>query len=166
MENGTIKRFGANLDCRIFIGSIVLVLPFIVIGIISPELLSTWSSSASALIYRFFGWLFLSSVNIIVLTCLLLALLYHLSRFCKTMVISAFSSGGRNVSGSRNDKLLILFWGSLLGVLAYVLVGSGGPKALQTASIIGALPFLFIIFSILGNFIRELVRERAYKPQP
>ena len=82
------------------------------------------------------------------------------------MVISTFSSGGRNIPGSSNDKLLILFWGSLLGVLAFVLVGSGGLKALQTASIIGALPFLFIIFGILGNFVRELVRERAYKSQP
>lgn len=98
-----------------------------------------------------------------ILANLLIASFFITSADSATMVISTFSSGGRNDSGSRNDKVLILFWGTLLGVLAYVLVNSGGLKALQSASIIGALPFIFIIFGILGNFIRELVRERAHR---
>jgi glycine betaine transporter len=80
------------------------------------------------------------------------------------MVISTFSSGGRNIPGSRNDKNLIVFWGTVLGILSFVLIGSGGLKALQTASIIGALPFLFIIYGLLANLIRELVVERRSTP--
>ena len=78
-----------------------------------------------------------------------------------TLVVSAFTSGGSNEENRHTPRPLILFWGSLLGILAIVLVGSGGLKALQTASIVGALPFLILMFVILGNFLRELLREKA-----
>jgi glycine betaine transporter len=47
-----------------------------------------------------------------------------------------------------------------LGGLALVLVFSGGLKALQTASIIGALPFVLVIYFLLISLIRELIAEK------
>jgi glycine betaine transporter len=78
-----------------------------------------------------------------------------------TLVIASFTSGGRGEEDGVCQRPLILFWGLLLGVLAIVLVSSGGLKALQTASIVGALPFLILMFGIQGNFVRELIREKA-----
>lgn len=74
MENETMKRFGENLDRRVFIGSTVLVLQSIIIGVISSELLSTLSSSFLSLITHSLGWPFFPRVNIIVLICIILAL--------------------------------------------------------------------------------------------
>ncbi|MFV0437449.1 MAG: BCCT family transporter [Desulfopila sp.] len=49
----------------------------------------------------------------------------------------------------------------VLGALALVLLSSGGLKALQTASIVGALPFVLVIYGLLAALIRALVKERA-----
>lgn len=74
-------------------------------------------------------------------------------------VVSRFSlktvTPETRISGS-----LIVYWGSVLGGLSLVLVASGGLKALQTASIIGALPFVVVIYFIFAALIRELFAEK------
>ncbi|WP_300667364.1 BCCT family transporter [Desulfoluna sp.] len=91
---------------------------------------------------------------------LLIASFFITSADSATLVISRFSTGGLAGGPETTDgKLLIVFWGLLLGGLAMVLIWSGGLKALQTASIIGAFPFVFVMFFLLISLTRELVRE-------
>ena len=58
------------------------------------------------------------------------------------------------------SRPLVIFWGVTLGGLALVLIFSGGLKALQTASIVGALPFVIVIYFLLISLIRELFAEK------
>jgi glycine betaine transporter len=95
---------------------------------------------------------------------LLIASFFITSADSATLVISRFSTGGQGGGPETAEgKLLIIFWGTLLGGLAMVLIWSGGLKALQTASIIGAFPFIFVMFFLLVSLTRELIREG--KPQ-
>jgi len=41
-----------------------------------------------------------------------------------------------------------------------VLIYSGGLKALQTASIAGAFPFIFIMYLLLASVIKDMIKER------
>lgn len=91
---------------------------------------------------------------------LLIASFFITSADSATFIISKFSTGGKGAVTRRDGRALIIFWGTVLGGLALVLIFSGGLKALQTASIIGALPFVFIMYFLLASVISELIRER------
>lgn len=74
-----------------------------------------------------------------------------------TIVLGMLSSGG-----NENPRIpLRLFWGIVMGASAGVLllIGNGGLTALQTASILGAFPFLFIMFAICYCLIKYLRKE-------
>ncbi|MGI9301111.1 MAG: BCCT family transporter [Gammaproteobacteria bacterium] len=55
----------------------------------------------------------------------------------------------------------LVFWGSVLGLSAVILLLGGGLKALQTASIIGGMPFatvmLIMVYGLLRSFRQESV---------
>lgn len=75
-----------------------------------------------------------------------------------TVVLGMLSSGGND-----NPKVpLKIFWGIVMGVTAGILLimGGGGLSALQMASIVGAFPFMFIMFAICYS-IMKFVREDA-----
>lgn len=91
---------------------------------------------------------------------LLIASFFITSADSATFVISKFSTGGKGATGKKDSRALIIFWGTVLGGLALVLIFSGGLKALQTASIIGALPFVFVMYFLLASVIRELIQEK------
>jgi len=90
-----------------------------------------------------------------VLANLLIASFFVTSADSATWVISSFSTRGSRTA----DKRLTVFWGLTLGAVAAVLVYAGGLKALQTASIVGSFPFVFIMFLLVAATIRELWRE-------
>lgn len=77
-----------------------------------------------------------------------------------TFVICRFSTGRHTKSTDNSSKLQIIFWGMVLGGLALILIKSGGLKALQTASIVGALPFVVVMYFLLASLARELLAEK------
>ncbi|MCK5349754.1 MAG: BCCT family transporter, partial [Desulfobacula sp.] len=81
-----------------------------------------------------------------------------------TYVISRYSTAGLESKNPRAGKRLIIFWGTILGGLAIVLIFSGGLSSLQTASIVGAFPFLIIMFILWIVVIKELIKD--YKSIP
>lgn len=91
---------------------------------------------------------------------ILIASFFITSADSATFVICRFSQGQNSTQESNVSQPLIIFWGVTLGGLALVLVFSGGLKALQTASIIGALPFVFVIYMLCFSLIRELIAEK------
>ena len=55
-----------------------------------------------------------------------------------------------------------VFWGIGEGTVAAVLLILGGLSALQTASIVGALPFSFIIWIMIYGLVKSLRQEKLY----
>jgi choline/glycine/proline betaine transport protein len=55
-----------------------------------------------------------------------------------------------------------VFWGIGEGTVAAVLLILGGLSALQTASIVGALPFSFIIWIMVYGLVKALRQEKLY----
>ena len=53
-----------------------------------------------------------------------------------------------------------LIWGILIGILAIVLLFSGGLNALKTVSVVGALPFAFVTIFMMVSLVRLLVKDR------
>ncbi|AEF53355.1 BCCT family transporter [Marinomonas posidonica] len=52
-----------------------------------------------------------------------------------------------------------VFWGAAIGAVAAVLLYAGGLKALQTASIVAALPFSFIVIMAAYGLVKSLKEE-------
>ncbi len=96
---------------------------------------------------------------LVLFTNLLITSFFITSADSATYVISRYSTGGLPSSDAGAGRRMIVFWGMVLGGLAIVLIYSGGLKALQTASIVGAFPFLFVMFLLLVSVIRELLTE-------
>ncbi len=85
----------------------------------------------------------------------LIASFFITSADSATFVVSSFSTGGTD----RAARRLIVFWGLALGGVAAVLVYAGGLEGLQTASIIGSLPFLAVMFLLLAATLKEMIRD-------
>ncbi len=98
-------------------------------------------------------------IVLVFFTNLLIASFFITSADSATYVISRYSTGGLPSSSAGAGQRMIIFWGVMLGGLAIVLIYSGGLKALQTASIVGAFPFIFVMFLLLVSVIKELLAE-------
>lgn len=91
-----------------------------------------------------------------------------ISTFFITSADSAtFVLGMQTTNGSLNPpNITKIVWGILVSAAALVLLWSGGLTALQTASIIAAFPFAFILifmmFSLIKSFKEEIkIRKRT-----
>lgn len=101
---------------------------------------------------------------LVLFTNVLIASFFITSADSATFVISRFSTGGVKTTDPKARKRLIIFWGMVLGGLAIVLIYSGGLKALQTASIAGAFPFIFIMYLLLASVIKDMIKEVRQVP--
>lgn len=72
-----------------------------------------------------------------------------------TIVLGMLSSGGSD----EPKTALKIFWGISMGLAAGVLMITGGLNALQTASIVGALPFTIVMFFICYITIKVLKND-------
>ncbi len=96
---------------------------------------------------------------LVAFTNILIASFFITSADSATFVISRFSTGGHETTDPKAGKRLIVFWGVILGALAIVLIYSGGLKALQTASIVGAFPFMFVMYLLLVAVIKDIIKS-------
>ncbi|MEC5424995.1 BCCT family transporter [Virgibacillus sp. C22-A2] len=72
--------------------------------------------------------------------------------------------GSMTSRGSLNPALVVkLVWGILITAIAVVLLLAGGLDALQTASLISALPFTVILLVIVAAFLRMIKKEPGIK---
>ena len=69
-----------------------------------------------------------------------------------SLVVDALTSGGRHDSpvGQR------IFWASMEGAVAAILLIGGGLTALQTVTIITGLPFAIILIVMCASFFKAL----------
>jgi glycine betaine transporter len=94
---------------------------------------------------------------LLVLANLLIVSFFVTSADSATYVLGSFSTGGSHSI----DRRLLIFWGTIQGCVAAVLVYVGGIEALQSAAMVGSFPFLFLMVLILASTVRELWREAA-----
>lgn len=78
-----------------------------------------------------------------------------------TFTAAMLSSNG-NTEPSKRLKGL---WGILCGAIAAILIFSGGLKALQTASIVAAFPFMLVMVAMCFAFVKFLFVERIEEKQ-
>jgi glycine betaine transporter len=57
-----------------------------------------------------------------------------------------------------------LTWGFFIGAISVLLLITGGLKAVQTASIVAALPFAFVMIAMMVSMTRMLKKEFAVEP--
>ncbi|TKJ02500.1 glycine/betaine ABC transporter permease, partial [Bacillus cereus] len=75
-----------------------------------------------------------------------------------------FVLGMLTTHGSLNPPNRIkMIWGIVLAAIASTLLYIGGLEALQTAAIIAAFPFVFVIFFMMAALFKELQKEGRMK---
>lgn len=95
------------------------------------------------------------STIVIVFSIILISTFFITSADSATFVI-----GMQTTNGMLNPPLLIkLTWGIIQASAAAVLLWSGGLNALQTASIISAFPFVFILILIMVSLHKGLQED-------
>jgi choline/glycine/proline betaine transport protein/glycine betaine transporter len=91
-------------------------------------------------------------------------LFFLIATFFLTSANSAAVALAMFVTGHENPgRNLRAFWGIALGAVAAVLAGTGGLKAIQTASIATAFPLIFLLLLVMYGTFRGLNRDLAGK---
>lgn len=85
----------------------------------------------------------------------LIATFFITSADSATFVIASQTSGGSLTPPSR----LKMIWGITISLLAIILLKTGGLSALQTAALVGALPFSFVLILMLISLMKALNDE-------
>lgn len=112
------------------------------------------AADPSTAIFRLFDMLPLSGLLSVVATVLVLVF-FVTSADSATLVLSMLSSRG-NPNPSLRLKAV---WGVLLSLVAVSLLLAGGLKAIQTAAIVAALPFSFVIVLLCVSLYRAVRKE-------
>ena len=89
------------------------------------------------------------------ITLLLLCTFFITSANSATFVLGMFTSGG-DLNPSTRKKVI---WGLVQSLLATALLLSGGLKALQTASVAAAFPFIFIMLLACVSIFKAFGKE-------
>lgn len=96
----------------------------------------------------------------------ILAIILVVSFFITSADSATFVLGMQTSHGSlRPSSGIKIVWGISLSAIAYVLLLSGGDtglEALQSAAIIAALPFSFVIMMMMVSFYKDANEERKY----
>lgn len=72
-----------------------------------------------------------------------------------------YALGMMSESGTLNPSKKSLFlWGILMAVVAFGLLLAGGLEVLQTASIVAAFPFIFVMISLMISLVKGLSMEK------
>jgi choline/glycine/proline betaine transport protein len=122
-----------------------------------------WLSAAvgqdvTTALFRFLDALPLSAISGWLAT-LLIVTFFVTSADSAALVVDTIASGGRE----ENPVWQRIFWCVAIGALAAALLLAGGLSALQTASLIGALPFTAIMLVACWGLVRALNEEQDWR---
>lgn len=82
------------------------------------------------------------------------------SSFITSANSGTYALGMMSEGGDMNPSKKSLFlWGILMAVVAYGLMLAGGLDVLQTASIVAAFPFAFVMIALMVSLIKGLKSE-------
>ena len=95
----------------------------------------------------------------------LLAILLISTFFITSADSATFVLGMQTTGGSLNPNVRVkLAWGLVQSATAAVLLWQGGLGALQTASILAAFPFVFILLMVIFSLVKEFREEARNAP--
>lgn len=156
----TIREFIAGVTLAPAFASIVWFAVFGSMGLnlsekLGIEKLSQMASHPEIALFEVYSKYPLGLILSIV-TIVLLCTFFITSANSATFVLSMFSQNG----DLNPSKKKMLIWGILQAVIAYALMISGGLKALQTASIAAAFPFIFIMLAICLSILKALAGDK------
>ncbi|MGY0219580.1 BCCT family transporter [Endozoicomonadaceae bacterium StTr2] len=124
----------------------------------ATELAEVVQSDVSLALFKFLEHFPASSV-LSFLAIIMVVIFFVTSSDSSAMVIDMLASGG----DSKTPVWQRVFWSSMIGVVAMVLMLAGGLKALQTATIATALPFSIILLVSAYGLMRALAVDAAKK---
>ncbi|EGQ3895116.1 BCCT family transporter [Staphylococcus pseudintermedius] len=168
-----IARVSKGRSIREFISGVLLVpvivsfIWFSVFGVLGIETAKKhkeiFDMSAETQLFGVFNHIPLSIVLSII------ALLLIASFFITSADSATFVLGMQTTNGSLNPSAFIkVTWGIAQSLIAFVLLLSGGGdgeaglNALQSAAIISALPFSFIVILMMISFYKDANKERKF----
>lgn len=110
-----------------------------------------------ALMFRFLEYLPLSNIlSFIVISVIII--FFVTSADSGMLVMDSISTK----NSSKSPKVQMVFWGVLLATLALMLLNAGGLEALQTMTLITALPFAAIMILFVVSLMKALVIDYRY----
>lgn len=124
---------------------------------VADTALSQVANVPDALMFRFLEYLpFTEIVSFI--TIAIIIIFFVTSADSGMIVMNSISTKNASVS----PRWQIISWGVLLAVLSLVLLNAGGLKALQSMTLITALPFSIIMLLFIVSLVKALTIDRSY----
>ena len=82
----------------------------------------------------------------------------------QTLTIAEITCRQEKLKGEENSApaSLKIFWGLLMGLMAFSLLQSGGINALQTAVIVCGLPILVLMLIMAAAYIKSMLKHEEY----
>lgn len=156
----TIREFVLGV---MIIPSIIAVLWFSVMGglglnlinVVGLDTLIEYASSPETSFVNILQHYPFSTILDIIVVCLVVTF-FVTSANSATYVLGMLTDNGAMFP----EKKKLLMWGILQAIMAYALMLSGGLTALQTASIAGAFPFLFVMIGGCAGLVKALAQEK------
>lgn len=119
--------------------------------------LSELASNPDALMFRFLEYMPLSDItNIFVI--LIIIIFFVTSADSGIFVMNSIATK----NAEKSPKWQLVFWGLLLAVLSLLLLNVGGLKALQSMTLITALPFSIIVLLFIVSLMKALIIDQKY----
>jgi choline/glycine/proline betaine transport protein len=119
--------------------------------------LSQLAGNPDALMFRFLEYLPFSKI-ISFLTILIIVIFFITSADSGMFVMNSISTKNARIS----PKWQTIGWGILLATLALVLLNAGGLAALQSMTLITALPFSVIMLLFIVSLMKALIIDKNY----
>ncbi len=119
--------------------------------------LSALAGDPDALMFRFFNYLPLSSVASFA-TILIVIIFFVTSADSGIFVMNNIATK----NAVKSPRWQVVLWGALLAVLSLLLLNAGGLKALQSMTLITALPFSIIMILFIVSLFKALSVDQSY----
>ncbi|MCJ8152952.1 BCCT family transporter [Chryseobacterium sp. SSA4.19] len=124
---------------------------------IADGALSRMASNPDMLMFSFLDYLPLTTIVSFVVIAIII-IFFVTSADSGIFVMNSIATK----NAAKSPKWQMVFWGGLLAALALLLLNAGGLKALQTMTLITALPFAVIMILFIVSLIKALMIDRNY----
>ena len=118
---------------------------------------SIFSKSLTAQLYETINVLAPAAASILSVLIVILLLTYLVtSADSAVLVVNTISAGGSQTAATKHH---IIMWGLILTAVIAALLLAGGLNAIQSAMIIGAIPFSFMMILMGISLVKALIRD-------
>lgn len=124
---------------------------------IAKGALSLLADNPDALMFKFLDFMPFSDL-VSYLVILIIVIFFVTSADSGIFVMNSIATK----NAAKSPKWQMVFWGALLAILALMLLNTGGLQALQTMTLITALPFSIIMLLFCISLVKALVIDRSY----